>query len=201
MLPHKSFIILTNEIEEKIEQLKKEYHSKRIITFFKEKFLIDDAKEVISQAYISEADLKYIIVASYEFNIYSQNSLLKVLEEPPQNIVFIIITQNKSSLLPTIRSRLPIVNKKVKKQVENIDFDFKKLDLSLLFDFVTKNKNISKNQAKELVGALYKKAFYDGVKISQKHLDNFDLAYKNLELNGRVQNVLTFIMMGFLYEN
>ena len=69
MLPHKSFIILTNEIEEKVEQLKKEYHSKRIITFFKEKFLIDDAKEVISQAYISEADLKYIIVASYEFNI------------------------------------------------------------------------------------------------------------------------------------
>ena len=33
------------------------------------------------------------------------NSFLKILEEPPQNVVFILISKNPKSLLPTIQSR------------------------------------------------------------------------------------------------
>ena len=39
----------------------------------------------------------------------AQNSFLKLLEEPPKDVVFIIITKNPESLLPTIRSRCQLI--------------------------------------------------------------------------------------------
>ena len=38
-------------------------------------------------------------------NINSTNALLKILEEPPQNSLFFIISHNKDSIIPTIKSR------------------------------------------------------------------------------------------------
>ena len=40
----------------------------------------------------------------------AQNALLKTLEEPPEYVVFIILTENSDNLLQTIRSRAVIVN-------------------------------------------------------------------------------------------
>lgn len=39
----------------------------------------------------------------------AQNALLKILEEPPRDTVFILTTSQAQSLLPTIRSRLQII--------------------------------------------------------------------------------------------
>ena len=35
----------------------------------------------------------------------SQNAFLKVLEEPPENVLFVLTASNASALLPTVRSR------------------------------------------------------------------------------------------------
>ena len=40
-----------------------------------------------------------------EFSTEASNSLLKIIEEPPKNSLFIIINHNKSKLLKTIESR------------------------------------------------------------------------------------------------
>ena len=37
------------------------------------------------------------------------NKLLKILEEPPANVIFLMVTQDEDSILPTIRSRLQSV--------------------------------------------------------------------------------------------
>ena len=46
-----------------------------------------------------------IIDSLDEMNINSTNALLKILEEPPQNSLFFIISHNKDSIMPTIKSR------------------------------------------------------------------------------------------------
>ena len=39
----------------------------------------------------------------------AQNSFLKLLEEPPRNVVFILVTGNPLGLLPTVRSRCQLI--------------------------------------------------------------------------------------------
>ena len=46
-----------------------------------------------------------IYIFPQELRIEGQNALLKILEEPPEYGVFILLTDNRSKLLPTIRSR------------------------------------------------------------------------------------------------
>ncbi|MFO7810493.1 MAG: hypothetical protein R6V47_03880 [Candidatus Delongbacteria bacterium] len=61
---------------------------------------------------------KFVILTMAELmNKEAQNSLLKILEEPPKNMSFILISQNTSFLFDTIRSRclnldFPLLNQK-----------------------------------------------------------------------------------------
>lgn len=47
----------------------------------------------------------YYIPRGKDLGIPSQNALLKVLEEPPPYGVFVVLTENPDTLLPTVRSR------------------------------------------------------------------------------------------------
>ena len=61
-----------------------------------------------------------------ELSISASNALLKILEEPPSNGIFILISENKRSVLPTIISRCRIL------ECNFLDFDhFEKAILSL----------------------------------------------------------------------
>lgn len=54
----------------------------------------------------NEGDKKiYLFPRAQDMGIPGQNALLKILEEPPSYGVFLLITDNPESLLPTIRSR------------------------------------------------------------------------------------------------
>ena len=46
-----------------------------------------------------------IINPAGEMNVSAQNAFLKTLEEPPPQVVFVLVTADESRLLPTIRSR------------------------------------------------------------------------------------------------
>ena len=52
----------------------------------------------------NEADKK-IYLFPQELGIEGQNALLKILEEPPEYGVFILLSENPETLLPTVRSR------------------------------------------------------------------------------------------------
>ena len=198
---HSGEIIITDDVEARAEELKEELSENRVVLFVREKFLIEDAKAVIAEAYISEEHEKYIVVAAKEFNIYSQNSLLKILEEPPKNIVFILISPSKSSLLPTIRSRLPVRKEQSHTSVKELDIDLRRLDLQSVFEFVSRYKNSSRNELKELIEALYMQSLRQGVELKEREIENFDMAYRLVELNARGASVLMLILMGLLHEN
>ncbi len=57
----------------------------------------------------SEAPRKIFILTAASFMKEAANSLLKVLEEPPETVHIIILAENPGELLPTIRSRCATV--------------------------------------------------------------------------------------------
>ncbi len=193
-----SHIIITDQVEEEIDGIKQRLYPSRIVPFYKDDFLIDDAKEVIREAYIAEEHVKYIILAAKLFNEASQNSLLKLLEEPPRNIEFIIITESKAALLPTVRSRMPLISRKNQKEALQLDISLKKLDLNVLFDFVKLHERTSKHEAKELIEALYHKAMEEQIMLDAKQLESFETAYKLIGLNARMNSVLSMLLMKFI---
>ncbi len=193
-----STILIVNDIEATLAELLPNYpiHSTRIIkNEEKEEFLLIQATQAIKEAYIATSEKKYIFLCGSTFRKEAQNSLLKILEEPPKNVVFIIITNSKSSLLPTIYSRLPY--KYLKKSVlrnESI-LDINKLDLKDIYNFLKDNQKISKQEAKDIVESILIKVNNQRIKLSHKELDFFSKSIKLLELNSRPINVLTTLLL------
>ncbi|QAT51011.1 ATP-binding protein [Caproiciproducens sp. NJN-50] len=74
-------------------------------------FPVDAVREIRAGAYIlpNEAPRKvYRLLGVHNMAEPSQNALLKVLEEPPENVIFLLTAFSASALLPTIRSRVQI---------------------------------------------------------------------------------------------
>ncbi|GAB4271116.1 MAG: hypothetical protein Kow0029_08440 [Candidatus Rifleibacteriota bacterium] len=73
--------------------------------------------------------LLFVLDSADRLNTYSANSLLKILEEAPANVVFILIAGGTSSVIPTILSRSEVV----RFQVPSHDAARKKLAEILYF--------------------------------------------------------------------
>jgi DNA polymerase-3 subunit delta' len=195
----KSHILISTELEKNYERFVDDLKPNRVVGFIEDNFKLEHAKAVVAEAYISESQTKYIVFGANSFTQEAQNSLLKVLEEPPRNIEFIIITPSKSNLLPTVRSRLPIIKGEKIKSETNCDINLSHLDYTEVFKFLKENSRVTKAEAKELVRSLYYRAIeVDNLQLSEKQLDNFDKAYRLLELNSRPQSVLAMLIMSFL---
>ncbi|MCG3650653.1 DNA polymerase III subunit delta' [Aliarcobacter butzleri] len=193
-----SSILIVNNIEETLNLMLPKYplHSVRVIkNEEKEEFLIAQANETIKEAFIATSEKKYLFLCGSTFRKEAQNALLKILEEPPRNIVFILITNSKTSLLPTIYSRLPYKYLKKSEQKIESSLDLNRLDLKDIYTFLQENQKISKQEAKDIVESLLLKANNQKIKLSQKKLDFFSKAIKLLELNSKPINVLTTLLL------
>lgn len=195
------YILVVNDIDEALASLLPLYskHQIRIIrNEEKDEFLLAQANLAVKEAYISSNEKKYLFLCGKTFRTEAQNSLLKVLEEPPTNIVFILITNSKSSILPTIFSRLP--HKFFKKSFvrKNFEMDIVRIDLKEVYSFLKENQRISKNEAKNIVESIMFKVNSQNIKLTQNELDLFSKSMKLLELNSRPINVLTTLLLMLL---
>lgn len=69
---------------------------------------IENIRNVIETAY-STVDSQVFIIRNIDtMSVSAKNSMLKVLEEPPQRAYFILTCNNLETLLPTIRSRATV---------------------------------------------------------------------------------------------
>ena len=196
-----SHIIICDNVEERSVLLKQELSGHRVVTFLEDDFKVEHAKAVMAEAYIAEEHIKYLVLAAKSFNSISQNALLKLLEEPPRNIELIIITESKSTLLPTVRSRLKIVQEKRMALHKELDLKLRDLDLSLLFAFVKAHDRLSKHEAKSLIESLYHRAtVIDRLALSERQIEIFERSYRLIELNSRLQTVLVTLLMTFLRQ-
>ena len=196
----KGHIIISDDIEAEGVRLEEELKPFRVVKFIviDETFKLEHAKAVLEESYISEAQTKYIVLGASDLSDVAQNSLLKLLEEPPRNIEFIIISPTKSNLLSTVRSRLPILKINNHHIAYNLELNLAKLDYKDVFSFLKENVRVKKEEAKELVQALFHRAtVVDMLILSPSQLDNFDKAYRLLSLNSRPQSVLAMLLMSF----
>jgi DNA polymerase-3 subunit delta' len=193
-------IVIAEDIESEVSRLEEELKPFRVVKFIVigESFKIEHAKAVLAESYISESQTKYIIFGASDLTNVAQNSLLKLLEEPPRNIEFIIISPTKSNLLPTVRSRLPILKINNHHTTQVLELNLAKLDYKEVFSFLKEHSRVKKDDAKSLVEALFHRAtVVDMLILTPLQLDNFDKAYRLLNLNSRPQSVFAMLLMSF----
>ncbi|MBO5383151.1 MAG: DNA polymerase III subunit delta' [Ruminococcus sp.] len=71
-------------------------------------YSVDTAKQICSDAFIkpNNSDKKiYIFADCHAMDVRTQNTLLKIIEEPPEHAYFIFTANSKNDFLPTIISR------------------------------------------------------------------------------------------------
>lgn len=199
--PKGGSILITERFEERSLEIEQELLPLRCVRFIREDFKIEDAKEVISEAYKSEAQTKTLILGAKSFTIPAQNALLKILEEPPRNIVFLLLAPNKSTFLPTVRSRLSLSQEIRQRQYAPMTLSLRTLDLSGMFAWVKEHEKVKKHEAKELIEHLfYHAAQVEALALTTSQIEGFDKAFRLIELNARTQSVLVMVLMNFLKE-
>jgi len=200
-----STLFIVNDIEKSTEEISATLpkHSIRIIKNEEEgknEFQLLQAQKAIKEAYIADNETKYIFLCGDSFRIEAQNSLLKVLEEPPKNIIFIIITLSKNAILPTILSRVQMKYNKTQKVVEEFALNVQKLELKDIYGYLKEHQRISKQEAKTVVESILYSMNKHNIKLSQKELHSFSTAMKLLELNSRPLNVLTTLLLNIMVK-
>lgn len=71
--------------------------------------VVEDINEIVTDAYVRPIDAGYKVFLLKDFDkatSQSQNKLLKTLEEPPKNVIFILTCSSSGAILPTISSRV-----------------------------------------------------------------------------------------------
>lgn len=93
-----------------------------------EKLLVSDSNEIVSESFVKSVNLPYKIFIIRNFDNSTeeaQNKLLKILEEPPKNVYFLLSARSEEKVLATIKSRcdkikiVPLSEEEIDKITEN----------------------------------------------------------------------------------
>lgn len=71
-------------------------------------YTIDIVRNIRNGAYVLPNEAKYRIIIlqnAHNMSEYAQNALLKIIEEPPEHLLFILTVRSDKRLLPTVLSR------------------------------------------------------------------------------------------------
>jgi DNA polymerase-3 subunit delta' len=74
---------------------------------------VDDAQEILKSLALKSYEGGYKIMIVWmadKMNIAASNKLLKLLEEPPEKTIFILISEQEEDIIQTIRSRCQVVH-------------------------------------------------------------------------------------------
>ncbi len=193
-----SCILVCSDLEKADEYVKEKYAQNRVCNFLPEKddFLLEDVKRVIKEAYIAEENLKILVLKAKGYRVETQNALLKILEEPPRNIVFILIAPTKTVFLPTIRSRMILEELKVEKKVIKSGLNLKNLCEKDIYEFVQANSRLSRVDLKETIQAIVNEAVLEhNISFTESELNSFSTFLELAQLNSRPQNLLFSLLL------
>lgn len=137
-------LIFVNADKEKIHSFLKKEIKKGFFIFEIEpkqkKYSIDDIREIIKESYFYSSKIKVYIFYNFQnSSVEAQNAFLKILEEPPLNVLFVLTVDNQYKIFPTILSRSKVIkffkkNKNIEKEKELMIESFlkdKKIDLTI----------------------------------------------------------------------
>ncbi len=101
---------------------------------------VDEAEEIVKSLQLKSYEGGYkvmIIWMAEKMNIAAANKLLKLIEEPPEKTVFILITENEEQIISTIRSRCQVLH-------------FPVLAENDIVSGLISKENISENEARKI---------------------------------------------------
>ncbi len=200
---HESLVeIISPSIAEKMiaghENEPSAYYVHRMATE-KETFSVVDAKLAIEKAYMASEEITIIILAAKTFSPLVQNKLLKVIEEPPKNKEFIILCESKSTILDTIKSRLPIFVLSEIKDEKELGLDLNLLSLSNVYEFIQTHKRTDAKGMKLLLEGISKEAIRSqAYNLDEKTLTLFSNAFIALDVGSPPQFVLNTLLLKLL---
>lgn len=162
-------------------------------------FLVEHAQETIAKAYVASENLHYIILIAPKFSDVAQNRLLKILEEPPKNKAFILITESKSALLQTIQSRLPVTVMHDNIAEETFVLDLENLNLAKVYAFIQENRRISTAECRVLVEKIALHAMKsERYNVDESTLKVFSNTVHALDVGSPVTFVLNTLLLKLL---
>jgi DNA polymerase-3 subunit delta' len=180
-------IYISNDLEKTKEEIIEKFEN--IYIFEDIDLKLNMVKEIKKEAYQTTEKEKYILIKTINFRIESQNALLKILEETPDRVNFIILTTSKYALLDTIKSRMSI---------EIINYKLPEVELNLNIDRVTTKdiykilkKPLDKQELKSFIYTLFKNIKNTNSEI----LEDFELAIKLVDLNTDKQAIISLLLL------
>jgi len=197
-----SQILVTKLNPELKEQIRQELSDFEIFWFQKEKILLDDVKIISDEVFISTGSEKYIIIETNEIATITQNALLKMFEEPPSNVYFLIIVPSKSILLSTIRSRFPIFELKNREEF-NSPVPIPKLENFRLQDLKAFLKDVSKINH-DVPIKIIEEIFIQNKQNFHFQSDDFkrlQKAIQLLNLNSNLEQIFTMFLLPIILRN
>jgi len=196
-----SQVIVSSSIDETVAMLDKLRTSERMVKIIEEDkaFSVDDAKIAIAKAYMASEEITVIVLGAKIFSPIVQNKLLKVIEEPPKNKVFILITQSKSTILDTIKSRLPIVILSEDKEEDALGIDVKQLSLATVYEFIQTHKRTNAKEMSIIIERIAKEAMNSlAFDLDEKTLSLFSNSCVALDMGSPPQFVLNAVLLKLL---
>lgn len=127
---------------------------------------VDQVREMAADAYVlpNEAERKvYIVKDADTMNPQAQNAALKLLEEPPKGVIFLLCVKNRDQLLVTVRSRCVEMNcggtaESADEESEKRAKDYLKVaasaDRAEICRWCTKNEDMSPSEALSFVACV-----------------------------------------------
>ncbi len=203
-----SGIIITHQVQTVLNELEAQRTTESFTIIKSEddkgkpkEFLVEDAQKAIEKAYVASENLNYIILVAPKFSDIAQNRLLKVIEEPPRNKAFVIITESKSALLDTIKSRLPVTILHDNSLEEQLSLDLENLNLSRAYEFVQEHSKVSAVECKDLV----EKISLDAMRSQKYNLDGstlklFSDSIKALDVGSPTTFILNTLLLKLLAQ-
>ncbi|NFA60356.1 DNA polymerase III subunit gamma/tau [Clostridium botulinum] len=135
---------------------------------------IEDIRNIIEQSQYAPSECKYrvfIIDEVHMLSISAVNAFLKVLEEPPKNVIFILATTDPQKLPITILSRCQ-------------RFDFRRIDIANIFNrlkYICKNEKIAiDDKSLKLISIVADGAMRDAISILDQVRTMEEITYSNV---------------------
>lgn len=197
---YRNSIVSSNNIKAVFDFFKKNIsiHNLRVFGDLDKMFTIDLSRAVLREVTKSSYEDKYILLLGSSFREEAQNALLKILEDTPSRVIFIILIENRNGVMATVRSRMHKVYWKLEESKRNLkdDLDYKNLTDRRVMDFLLNNKRISRDKVSELIKNTI---ILDGISNSStfnlEELDKLTDYLKLLKLNSPAQPVLTSFLL------
>ena len=127
--------------------------------------VVEDINEIVNDCFIRPMEAKYkiYILENFDFcTVQAQNKILKTLEEPPMNVIFILTCTNSDNVLQTISSRakkifeLPLTQSIIESYLSNKGITNSSLFASMSDGNLTLADKLSSNPASvEIVNIVF----------------------------------------------